>query len=222
MMYSEFESTILLALYQEHVHFGINDIVSFQSMVDKYGIIPKPGWLLEAQKSLLGSGYINGPRNAGSDHMAVGQISGRGMKKIEDQWGSDEGVGLPLSPLSSGPESADNIAELSARLIPASDRFVVLGDNAAMVDEIDKNLDQIEGLVRSSNQLEIGEKNDTSLSLSLARNLINQSSKVLVGAFNYLVVERLRKVFERSIEDALKLSILALLSVIVTSILAVL
>lgn len=125
MMYSQFEDMMLLALYQEHMSFGENDIVSFAKVVAKYGIEVREGWLIEAQKNLLSRGLISGPRNASNDYMAIGKISARGMREIEDRWGTDDGVGLPLKPLPDEVEAPSNGVE-----VPAADRIVSITHNS--------------------------------------------------------------------------------------------
>ncbi|MEG3179925.1 hypothetical protein [Sphingomonas sp. LT1P40] len=130
MMYSQFEDMMLLALYQEHMSFGENDVLSFAKVTAKYGIEAREGWLIEAQKNLLRSGMITGPSNASNDYMAIGKISARGMRKVEDRWGTDDGVGTPLAPVSEDAEiTIDNIA------VPAADRIVRLDHNQSSVAE---------------------------------------------------------------------------------------
>ena len=116
---------------------------------------------------------------------------------------------------------AENLDAISKKLAPASDRFVSIGDNSSLAVQISNGVKDIEDQISSSNELDPEEKSDTLISLGLARKLFDNSTRVLVGAFRYLVVERLKKAFEKTIEDAFRLSILAILSTLVAAILIV-
>lgn len=96
MTYSRLREELLMALYQEQSDEGTNDIVSFKKLVDEYDLDWKPGWLIEAQKDLRGEGLINGPSNGNNDDMAVGRLSGQGLRYIEEKYGDLDGVSTLL------------------------------------------------------------------------------------------------------------------------------
>ncbi len=101
MSYTDLRDKILIALYQEQVIFGQQDIVFLLNLANKYGLSWQEGWLLTAQKDLDSEGLITGPGGARNDGMAGGKITGAGMRQIEGQYGSKEGVGIVLKPVTS-------------------------------------------------------------------------------------------------------------------------
>ena len=169
MNYTTFEESILIALYQEHISFGKEDIISFEYVVIKYGLEFKSGWLIEAQQSLLSDGLISGPRNGQNDQMAVGMISGRGMKLIEDKFGSFEGVGIILEPKVETP-SHGGVAEPPSFDVPAADRIVTMGHNSEKVSEVVSETDELLGQLTTGN--DVGQF--TELEVSAAANELEQ------------------------------------------------
>jgi len=90
--YTQFRENILMALYEEERLEGQGDVILFRKLVDEYELEARPGWLLEAQKDLLADGLITGPSNARNDDMAIGKLSGRGLRHIEAEYGAIGGV----------------------------------------------------------------------------------------------------------------------------------
>jgi hypothetical protein len=202
VIYSHFEDAILAALYQEQVFFDQVDMISFSSLVEKYGLEAKPGWLIDAQKELLSQGLISGPRNGSNDQMALGKIDSAGRRKIEDENMTHDGVGMILEP-------ANDVDRIYAKVIPASDRVVTPNHNqSALTDAVDA-ISKAEDAVSSSNILSLEDKSDTLLHISLGKQLLTKGKSIAVGAVRYLVLDRLKKAFERLIEDALKLVLIA-------------
>ncbi len=99
MSYTDLRNKILIALYQEQVMFGERDIVFLLNVAKKYGLSWQDGWLLTVQQDLFSEGLITGPGGARNDAMAGGKITGAGMRQIESQYGSKDGVGIILEPV---------------------------------------------------------------------------------------------------------------------------
>jgi hypothetical protein len=83
---------MLCALYQEQMHEGVDELISFRDLADAYDIEWREGWLLDLQKTLIREGFLSGPSNGMSDDMAIGKLIGRGLKYIEDTHGTLDGV----------------------------------------------------------------------------------------------------------------------------------
>tara|TARA_B100000378_G_scaffold37238_1_gene28032 strand:+ start:800 stop:1456 length:657 start_codon:yes stop_codon:yes gene_type:complete len=95
--YSQFRETLLSVLYQEQVHEGRDDILSFPELVAEYGLEFQPGWLDELQRDLREEGLIRGPSNGQGDDMAYGKLSGAGLRYIEGKHGTLKGVPTMVS-----------------------------------------------------------------------------------------------------------------------------
>lgn len=95
--YSQFRETLLSILYQEQVHEGRDDILSFPELVDEYNLDFQPGWLDELQSELREEGLLRGPSNGRGDEMAYGKLSGAGLRYIEDKYGTLKGVPTMVS-----------------------------------------------------------------------------------------------------------------------------
>lgn len=106
MNYQDFEEKILIALYQERMSFGVSDIMSFRELAEKYAIPYQEGWLIECQKDLRRRGHIAGPPNGHNDEMAVGKILPSGMRRIEEKYGSKDGVGIVMPIANIGPATS--------------------------------------------------------------------------------------------------------------------
>jgi hypothetical protein len=83
---------MLCALYQEQMHEGVDDFLSFRQVADDYDIEWREGWLLDLQKSLISNGFLRGPSNGSNDDMAIGKLIGGGLRYIEDKHGTLDGV----------------------------------------------------------------------------------------------------------------------------------
>ncbi|WP_452654082.1 hypothetical protein [Sphingomonas bisphenolicum] len=90
--YTQFRENILMALYEEERLEGNGDVILFRKLVDEFGLEWRPGWLIEVQKDLLADGLITGPSNARNDDMAIGKLSGRGLRHVEEEYGAIGGV----------------------------------------------------------------------------------------------------------------------------------
>ncbi len=140
MTYSRLREELLMALYQEQSDEGANEIVSFKKLVDEYDLDWKPGWLIEAQKDLREEGLVNGPSNGSNDDMAVGRLTGQGLRYIEEKYGTLKGVGTllvkkDLDDLVIPVPSADAFAPPNAILTESGDYLVTeKGDHLVTED----------------------------------------------------------------------------------------
>jgi hypothetical protein len=95
--YSDLVEKLRIALYQEsQVEI---ELLGFEALVEKYGLTARSGLLAEAQRDLKSSGYIIGPDPVAGDETAFGQITGAGIRYIENKYGSKTGVGQILEPV---------------------------------------------------------------------------------------------------------------------------
>lgn len=140
MTYSRLREELLMALYQEQSDEGANEIVSFKKLVDEYDLDWKPGWLIEAQKDLRDEGLVSGPSNGSNDDMAVGRLTGQGLRYIEEKYGTLKGVGTLLvkkdrDDLVIPVPSADTFAPPNAILTESGDYLVTeKGDHLVTED----------------------------------------------------------------------------------------
>lgn len=92
LSFKQFREDMVCALYQEQIHKGVDDLISFQQLASEHGIDWRSGWLLDLQKSLIGEGFLRGPQNSQNDEMAIGKLLGYGLEYVEDKYGTLDGV----------------------------------------------------------------------------------------------------------------------------------
>ena len=97
MNYSGFREDMIIALYQEQVHEGEDEMIAFRKLAETYDLEWREGWLGELQKELRSEGLIRGPSNGIGDDMAIGKLAGPGLRYVEDKYGSKDGVATILS-----------------------------------------------------------------------------------------------------------------------------
>ena len=95
--FTNFREEMLRALYQEQVHEGQDDMLSFGKLAEEYGLEWRSGWLDELQSDLRMEGLIRGPSNGVGDDMAMGKLNGAGLRYIEDKYGDLNGVPTLIS-----------------------------------------------------------------------------------------------------------------------------
>ena len=83
---------MLAALYESSRDDPHKEYWSFKELAETYDIDWQRGGLLELQKELLDHGLIRGPSNASVDEMAIGRLSGLGLREIEREHGTLKGV----------------------------------------------------------------------------------------------------------------------------------
>ena len=117
---------------------------------------------------------------------------------------------------------SDPLQSIESRLVPAADRLVTFDDNQRDLEQVVEAIDDARGVIQSSNTLDVQLRDDTSLSLNTWKNLVVKSKRFAVGAFKYLVWDRLKAVIEGGIEDVYRLALTALLITIGTIIVGLL
>lgn len=118
--------------------------------------------------------------------------------------------------------STDPIEELESKLVPAAGRMVSFGHNEEAQKDFDASIEQAQEIIRSSNTLETEIQEETLNSLTSWQVLVKGVRNFAVGAFNYLVWERLKAALRGSIEDAYKAVIVGIMIALGTLVLGLL
>ena len=92
MSYSQLREDMLLALYESARNDPDSEFWSFKDLAQIYDIEWQPGWLLELQQELRDEGLIRGPSNGQNDDMAMGRLSGAGLRLVEREHGTLDGI----------------------------------------------------------------------------------------------------------------------------------
>ncbi|MDT0575107.1 hypothetical protein RM533_02775 [Croceicoccus sp. F390] len=96
---------------------------------------------------------------------------------------------------------ADPIASLEMQLAPAAGRMVSFGDNQDNREQMIALVEQAKETIRSSNSINEAVRDDAVAHLSAWKGLIENSKTFAVGAFRFMVWDRIKKVIEGEIED---------------------
>jgi len=83
---------MLMALYESARAHPETEMWSFKDVAAIYGINWQHGWLIELQRELREEGLIRGPSNGQNDDMAIGKLSGAGLRQIESEYEELDGV----------------------------------------------------------------------------------------------------------------------------------
>jgi hypothetical protein len=151
-----------------------------------------------AEAGLLeGSHFMNSP----STYL----ISDAGYKKVENS------IFERVAAAGAEKVETDPILSLENRLAPASGRMVSFGDNQHAREQVIECVHQAEEILRSSNTLEEGVREDALAYLSAWRKLVETAKNFAVGAFRFMVWDRLRKVIEKGLEDAYRAALVGIL-----------
>ena len=166
--YSSFAESMLIALYQETERTD-EQSYTFGELIDRYGLDVKESWISrlanEWENHFTGeiSRFLEG--SARDWHV---EISGSGMRYIEEKYGAKDGVGLILAPAVALSAATMSPNEAAA---PASDRLVSFNHNEATYVQIACGLADLKEAVRASNGLEEVERDRLSRSVSAAEEL---------------------------------------------------
>ena len=98
MTFSDFCEKILIALYQDG--HQTDEWLHFDELEEKYGLEVDSSWLSRAMNHLRAQRRIEGREMAGAPSSVLGRITGSGMAYIEGKYGSKDGVGTILEPVS--------------------------------------------------------------------------------------------------------------------------
>ena len=209
MKYAEFAKKFLAAVYLETEETG-RPYHRAENIISKYGLIGADHWISRISDDWEHLYFTEVSKVLGGYDAWSFRISGQGSREIEDEFDSIEEVRAFLLQ-----GQADDLESFSSQLAPASGRYVSLSDNQEIRSQMVEGIEEIEKQISSSNEIDVGEKSDVLLSLQSARSIASKSKAILVGAFRYLVVERLKGAFESALEDALKLAILSVIATLV-------
>jgi hypothetical protein len=226
MKLEEFVDLFTVALYH-HTELHDATYVRASTILDLYGLPFKNSW-----ESLIFDDYdfstrVSSSRNIGRFGQQSIRISAEGVRWVEDTIGDDNVAAFleqhgVKNPEESDKAALDEVETIEAQLIPASDRVVAIGDNLPKRSDIVAQISNAEEAIRSSNEMDADDKADAILSLSLGRKLIEGCKRVVVGVVRYLILDRIKKAFERTIEDVFRVALVAAFVTIGTIILALL
>lgn len=221
--FSSFQDEFLVATYDLSERTG-QELVETGEIFAKYPISRRPNWIVRALLDFANRGLIQQTLTHNDELSQSVWLTAAGMREAERLMQS--GVVLfsadDFGDTTSDVPTATEFDTILARVVPASDRLVTLGDNSEFSQSLLNGVDHITEKIKASNSLPVDEKSDVIESLSVFQALVRRSKTLMVGAFRYLVLERVKKAFEKIIEDALRLAILAILASLAITILAVL
>lgn len=214
--FDDYAQRFLAALYLETEESG-RDYHTASKIHQKYALTPEKLWVGRMADEWEFRYFKDVSKVLGGYDAWSFRLSAEGYRKVEQDFRDHDDVRRFL-----GIVEEDSFETISRKLLPASDRLVTLGDNSDLSRTLLHGVEEIEQKIVSSNLLPTDEKSDVIESLSAFKNLVDRSKTLIVGAFRYLVLERLKKAFEKIIEDAFRLAILTVLAGLVLTILAVL
>ena len=165
-----------------------------------------------AATALVRQGHLRARHNmrTGSSY----QISESGYVEIEEWRRQDDQGHREIE--------ADPILALEAQLAPAADRMVSFGDNQDDEAHVLAQLEEAQRVLNSSNLLDSTLRDETNLSLETWKNLAANGRRFAIGAFRYLVWDRLKAVVEGGIEDAYRVALTAIIITLGTIIIGLL
>ena len=107
--------------------------------------------------------------------------------------------------------SANPLDSIERELAPASGRMVTFGDNQSAHEQAIVCIEQATETIRRSNIMSEADKSEAVISLDSWKGLIQSARSFAIGAFRYLVWDRIKAVIEGSIEDTYRLVLTGLL-----------
>lgn len=195
---SELEALVLFALY-EHYQAHSNKL-ELEEVTALLSIDVAAGRVEMALQTLRSAGYVETTRVIFAGQRFEYWLSEEGYKYAEE-----------LSDRATTDDREDPLALFDAKLIPASDRLVSFKDNQDSRNQAISAIEDAEEIVRSSNELDAEFKEQTLLSVRTGRGFLEKAETFAVGAFRFLVWDRLKAVLEAAIEEAYKVALLAVL-----------
>lgn len=164
------------------------------------------------------AGYVEDIDPANPDYVYA--ITRQGYKKAEELYLSEKsnfrrflegGIPAYFAKLESdGPD------QVEADQVPASDRFVQLGDNLPGYGEVASTVEAADEAVRSSNQIGAEEKSWIRVHLKLGIDLLRTGGNALRSALSSLLVEPLKAALKEASEEGVKAAIKVALKAIKT------
>ena len=151
-----------------------------------------------ANSALLDGSYLmNSP--------AKYAISEAGYKQVEAQ------IFERLEATENDKLDSDPLARLEAQLAPAAGRMVSFGDNQDSREQALECIGSAQEILRSSNTVEEEARDDAIANLSAWKTLIETARNFAVGAFRFMVWDRLRKVAEKGLEEVYRAALAGIL-----------
>ena len=215
MNYQEFAQKFLVAVYWETQTTG-KEYHRAESLFSKYSFDVPLRWISRVADAWEHVYFRDVTQVLAGYEGWSFRISAQGEEKVEDEFESEEAIKSLL-----GISEIIDLQSLSTKLAPAAGRFVELSHNQATAQIVIDGIADIAGKIEASNELNPSEKADVLISLGAARQIFERSKTALIGAFQYLVLERLKKAFEKTIEDVFRLAIIATLGIIVAALLVI-
>lgn len=199
-------------------------MVETRDIFEKYPLTKRPNWIMRALFDFHDQGLVNETFTHDDELSQSVWLTAAGMREAEHL--IESGVIVlnadDLIANSAQVSAVQKVDAIIAKVAPASDRLVTIGHNFDLSQQLINGVEKISEKIAASNILPVDEKSDVRESLGLLQRLVGSSKTMLVGAFRYLVLERLKKAFEKTIEDALSAAIVLILAGLVALILAVL
>lgn len=167
-----------------------------------------------AIRSLSDRGLVEGEYDPGFGVLYA--ISDKGYKQAELTYFER------LEAVEASQAQSDPVREMERQLAPAAGRMVSFGDNQAALDQAVLSVEQAENILNASNMLDPELRDESIASLTAWSSLIKATKSFAVGAFRYLVWDRLKKICESAIEDTYRFAITGLLLALGTLVLGLL
>jgi len=214
MDYEGFAERFLAALYLETEETG-RELHSVTDLSRKYRLKFKEHWIARLSDDWEHKYFRDVLKVLGGYGGWNFRISAAGARKVEGDFRDENHIRDFLTV----DRPDEDLSALSNRLAPASDRIVRLDDNRALVEQLEQGISEIERTIISSNELDADEKSDVLISQGAAKSIFTMSKAAFVGAFRYLVLDRIKKAFESALEDAFRVLIIGVLGALVAAIL---
>ena len=220
-MYSRFAEDMLIGLYQEDD--AGQQTNTFAAIASKYGIEARQTWVQQLADEWESQGLAVVWKHIGDPLTWRIKIAAAGMRYIEQEYASLDGVGEILSPVnqsSTAENGTSGVGELMKQIIPAADRVVTVQHNQPDFVSAIEGIEEARNLISQSNSLEEAEKADTLISLDAGLLVLKNAARFAVGAMKYLVLDRLKAAFEGAIEDSFKLALTTAFTLLATFLIA--
>ena len=214
MDYDEFALRFLAAVYLETARHN-RDFITAGSILEQYNLNPKPNWIGRMADDWEYTNFKKIYKTLGGYEGWSFSIAPEGYRKIEANFEDENEVAEFLA--RSKEVSVDTLID---RVAPASDRVISFSDNQELAGKLTDGIVAVNAQLSTSNSLDPDEKSDVAISLMASVSIFQKSQTFLIGAFRYLVLERIKKAFEKTIEDAIRIAVIGLLGTLIALILA--
>ncbi|MXO61617.1 hypothetical protein [Qipengyuania oceanensis] len=163
-----------------------------------------------AASALVRKGYLQARYNTRSG--ARYQISEQAYLDVEERRAKEMEV--------VGKSSSDPIQALEEQIAPAAGRMVSFGDNQSDADQAIEIIEEATSALRSSNKIDTELRDETVINLDTWKGMVAKGQRFAVGAFRFLVWDRIKAVIENGIEDIYRVALVTALITLGTLIVA--